>query len=152
MFALQVEGLQEVLRSARDADRELERGIHQAVGDACSDGAAEARSRAPIRTGKLASSIRGRLVTGGTKLAVGFVEAEADHAIFVEEPTAPHTITPKREGGLLRFQSGGKTVFAHSVNHPGTKAQPFMAPSVPVVESSLETHTQAAAARAVAKF
>lgn len=127
------------MRSADQADGEIRRGLRQAVGDACSDGAAEARQRAPIRSGKLASSIKGRVVAGGENLVVGFVEAEAPHAVFVEENTRAHDIPNAFGWGI-------------TVRHPGTTAQPFMAPSVPVVEASLETHTQAAAARAVAKF
>lgn len=34
--------------------------------------------------------------------------------------TAPHLILPKK-ASVLRFEAGGKTVFARKVNHPGSK-------------------------------
>ncbi|MBN8905850.1 MAG: phage virion morphogenesis protein [Rhodospirillales bacterium] len=45
--------------------------------------------------------------------------------------TSPHVIVPKNAQALA-FQSGGKTVFASRVNHPGSNipARPFMRPSL----------------------
>lgn len=37
---------------------------------------------------------------------------------FLEEGTVPHTI---RGNPLLVFQVGGKTIFTHTVSHPGTR-------------------------------
>lgn len=46
----------------------------------------------------------------------------APHAHFLEHGTAPHFIFPKKEGGVLRWESGGEVHFARWVIHPGTKA------------------------------
>lgn len=45
--------------------------------------------------------------------------------LFLENGTAPHVIRP-RGNNLLVFVVNGHTVMARSVNHPGTKARPFM--------------------------
>jgi len=61
-------------------------------------------------------------------------------AVFLEEGTRPHVITPKAKlalrwaaspGGARlsgRPRTGAAVVFARRVNHPGSKAYPFMVP------------------------
>lgn len=44
----------------------------------------------------------------------------AQYASFTDTGSRPHVITPKSPGGVLVFQSGGQTIFAKKVNHPGT--------------------------------
>lgn len=55
--------------------------------------------------------------------------APAKGGEFVEEGTSAHIIVP-RGGGVLVFESGGQTVFARHVNHPGTQAKPWFRPTV----------------------
>lgn len=47
-----------------------------------------------------------------------------DDAVFAyqNDGTRPHTIAPRRKT-ILRFQSGGATVWARRVHHPGTTPQ-----------------------------
>lgn len=149
---LEITGLKEVLRSASDADKALRTGLRQAVAHAVAYGADEAKRLAPYKTGKLYDSIDGRMVPGGTALHVGFVEALADHAIFVEESTQPHVIEAKNAPALRFRARDGSWVSTGKVNHPGTKAQPFMAPAEAVVESTLKSRTQDAVNAAIAKF
>lgn len=52
-----------------------------------------------------------------------------DVAGFNEYGTRPHVIRPKR-GKALRFQTGGRVVFARRVNHPGTPARPWFYPTL----------------------
>ena len=47
------------------------------------------------------------------------------YAVYVEFGTPPHIIRPKN-GKALHWKSGGKNVFAKSVQHPGTRPQPFI--------------------------
>lgn len=44
---------------------------------------------------------------------------------MVNDGTRPHVIRPRAKQ-VLRFQVGGRTVFAKVVNHPGTKPNPFL--------------------------
>lgn len=48
------------------------------------------------------------------------------HARFIDSGTRAHVITATR-AKFLRFQMNGETMFRRSVNHPGTKARPFVA-------------------------
>lgn len=45
---------------------------------------------------------------------------------FVHDGTPPHPIYPRRAGGVLRFEVGGRVVFARMVNHPGYRGDPFL--------------------------
>lgn len=48
------------------------------------------------------------------------------YAIYVEMGTAPHEIRPIHSSVLAFKSADGKLVFSPLVNHPGTKANPFM--------------------------
>lgn len=45
---------------------------------------------------------------------------------WVHDGTPPHQIRPRRTGGMLRFEVGGRIVFARVVNHPGYRGDPFL--------------------------
>lgn len=47
------------------------------------------------------------------------------NTLFVHNGTPPHIIRPRR-ASVLRFQVGGRTVFARVVNHPGYRGDPFL--------------------------
>jgi len=62
------------------------------------------------------------------------VGTNVDYAPPVEYGTAPHTIT----GDPLAFPGeNGETVFATSVDHPGTPAQPHVRPGIAETEHQL---------------
>jgi hypothetical protein len=48
------------------------------------------------------------------------VEATAPYAAVLEKGSRPHKIVARR-ASALRFEVGGRVVYARSVNHPGTK-------------------------------
>jgi hypothetical protein len=89
----------------------------------------------PRKTGNLGRSIGLGSITP-TRVDT---KAGAGYAGFVEFGTKPHEIRPKR-GRVLRWpakgsarlsgapKSGGAVIFARRVEHPGTKAKPFMLP------------------------
>lgn len=86
----------------------------------------QARADVPVRTGNLGRTIgEGRIFRSGPRTIHGSVHAKADYALYVHEGTRPHVIRPRR-AQALRFQIGGRTVFAKLVRHPGTKARPFL--------------------------
>lgn len=90
--------------------------------------AAEASARQTIhatttrRTGDLednwSTSWRGPHLRGLT--------SHSGHAGFINDGTRPHPIVARR-AKFLRFQMNGQTMFRRSVNHPGTRARPFVA-------------------------
>lgn len=84
-----------------------------------------ARSRVGVRTGALRASLHMRHMRDprGQQLWIG---SKLNYALAHHEGTKPHVITPK-SGKMLRFVSRGQVVYAHSVNHPGTKANKYLA-------------------------
>ncbi|AHB31703.1 tail assembly chaperone [Mycobacterium phage Bernardo] len=89
--------------------------------------ATQARADVPVKTGNLGRSIREDpiVVAGPLRLDSG-VTAHADYARYVHDGTRAHVIRPRRPGGVLRFTVGGRVVYARRVNHPGTRARPFL--------------------------
>jgi hypothetical protein len=146
------EGLKEVIRSAKDGDRTLKVELRRAVGAAVAQGAIEAKQRAPYKSGALERSIEGRMVSGGEKMFVGFVEATAPHAAAIEEGAQPHPISAVNAPALRFKGKDGNWVSKATVNHPGNKPQPYMEPSVPVVEATLQDYAQQAVNKAISHF
>lgn len=78
-----------------------------------------------MRTGRLRSSIRAeppRIFSLRGSVKVG---SDLEYAAWVNDGTRPHVIRPRTKR-YLKFQVGGRTVFARKVNHPGTKPRPFL--------------------------
>lgn len=92
--------------------------LHKSVGPAL---VTAMKARAPVDTGLLRSSIR--QIDSPGSVRVGPIGV--DYNKYVVEGTKPHTIKAK-PGKTLVFQMGGKTIFAKSVKHPGTKPNPYM--------------------------
>jgi hypothetical protein len=102
-----------------------EREINDLLQQAASEGAAYAKQNAPYRTGRLMESIGYDVQDGEISIF-----ATAPYAPYVEYGTkGPYTITAKN-AQALKFQIGGRTVFAKSVVHPGNKARPFLRPGL----------------------
>lgn len=81
-----------------------------------------AKANAPMKTGALRASIRSTVIPVGVGL-VGEVSANTAYALFVHEGTAPHPIDGNP---ILRFPTNGMVVFTPHVDHPGTRANPFL--------------------------
>jgi hypothetical protein len=72
--------------------------------------------------GSIAAGIRvGPVVNKSIK-----VTSTNPHTRYVNDGTRPHTIRPRRPGGVLAFQVGGRTVFARLVHHPGFRGTHFL--------------------------
>ncbi|MFD9752666.1 HK97-gp10 family putative phage morphogenesis protein [[Kitasatospora] papulosa] len=121
--------------------RAYERGLRRALGGMSDDVKRavertrigvqnEARRRAPVDTGRLRSSIVSR--SEGSGRTVGYVVGtNVNYAAAVEYGTAPHVIVPKN--GKALYWPGARHPVA-KVNHPGTRAQPFMRPAIEMTE------------------
>lgn len=83
-----------------------------------------AKAKVGVRTGKLRSSLHMRHMRESRGQYV-WVGSTLDYALAHHEGTAPRTIVPK-SGKMLRFVSRGQIVYAHSVQHPGTKANRYL--------------------------
>lgn len=106
-------------RSIRGASRrELDTTSRQVVN--------RAKILAPVDTGRLRASIRVESRRLFTLRSVYTIGSDVSYAPYVHDGTRPHVIRPKSPGGTLRFRMGGRVVYAKVVNHPGTRARPFL--------------------------
>lgn len=78
---------------------------------------------APRDTGALARSIEVTYIPGPVPQVL--IGSNLNYAYFVHEGTEPHEILPA-PGRMLRFKVRGRVVYAQQVNHPGTRANPFL--------------------------
>lgn len=83
-----------------------------------------ARKDVGKRTGRLARSIHVQLTSVGTGLMVR-VGSDNKIALLHHEGTRPHIIRPRNASALM-FTVNGRVVFAAKVNHPGTRANPYL--------------------------
>lgn len=99
---------------------------------------AAARRQAPVRSGCLRGSIVKRFETTPEGTAIRIVSdtrpcspTRTAYSLFVHEGTAPHQIVAKNGGVLAFFWANGPdgpgTYYFRSVQHPGTKANRFLA-------------------------
>ncbi len=97
------------------------RTAQKLAGQAAQEVQARARRFAPKRTGALAASIVSVKVSDGEVVAYK-IGSHLDYAAYQEYGTGPIYARP---GGVLRFESGGKIVFARRTS--GVPATHFMA-------------------------
>lgn len=83
----------------------------------------EQKRLAPVKTGNLRRSINVGRISARSAESI----ARANYAAYVEYGTRPHEIRP-RNARVLSWKKGGQRIFARRVQHPGTRAQPFMIP------------------------
>lgn len=104
-----------------DVDR-FTRAAAEAVADT-------ARRLAPRRSGELARRIDVEQNRQAGRFAPGWsVVCDAPYALFVHEGTRPHPIVARRAPLLVFYwERVGAVVAFPRVNHPGTRAQPFLA-------------------------
>lgn len=114
----------EVGSDYRSVAEALESGLEGLLRRFAEKAVESAQSRAPKKTGYLASQISS-VVEGGSAT----IYAKAPYSAYVEFGTKPHLIQPRRTKAL-RFEVGGEEVFATRVQHPGTQPQPYLFPAV----------------------
>lgn len=151
---LDVRGLTASLGRLMD---EMDRTFEGAMAESMDIVAQEAAIRAPLVTGELVLSINAAPVTGSLSAGTltGIVSSSLPRALWVEEGTEAHVIRPRKKKAL-RWASNGTGAegwrFAKKVNHPGTKAKPFLKPALAskreAIEAKFESATRLAIRRA----
>ena len=93
---------------------------------------AAAKAQVGVRTGALRASIHMRHLreSRGQYLKIG---SELNYALLHHEGSKPHLIVAKR-ATVLRFVNRGRVVYAHSVMHPGTKANRYLTDNLKLVK------------------
>ncbi len=135
---------------------EMDRTFEGAMAESMDIVAQEAAIRAPLVTGELILSINAAPVTGSLSAGTltGIVSSSLPRALWVEEGTKAHVIRPRKKKAL-RWASNGTGAegwrFAKKVNHPGTKAKPFLKPALASKREAIESKFEAATRLAIRK-
>lgn len=136
---MSVEGLAALYRRLNAvADTGLRRDL---LGKVALRAVDEAKTLVPRKTGNLGRSIRlGRVSDDSAEVLAGGIGG-VGYARYVEFGTRAHVIRP-RNRRVLRWSRGGRRltgtarsgtsdfIYARQVNHPGTRAQPYLRPGV----------------------
>lgn len=129
------EGQAQRIRSAQSAAKvAAEEGLAQAMG----------RRRFKSRTGNLVGKATAGPATTNATGGESVMSWPVSYASFVDAGTAAHTIRPRLGAGVsgpvqpgqgrrsrgrgrafLRFEIGGRAIYARAVHHPGTRATGF---------------------------
>lgn len=117
--------ISQAVPDALEFDRALVGGLQRAVGHTVTVTTQKARSehRWQDQTRATRESIEGE-VDNTSNGATGEVGA-GENAARLNDGTRPHEIRA-RNAKALRFQAGGGVRFARSIQHPGTKPDPFL--------------------------
>jgi len=113
-----------IKRALKEAPERAAKGISRAVEQSVFLVEGEAKRLAPVNKqtggGNLRQSIKASMKTS----YVGEVDVGAKYAAAVHEGTRPHVIEARNKKVLANRRQG--QFFGKKVNHPGTKAQPFL--------------------------
>ena len=128
MLQVQITGLNRLFGAIQTAPEVLVAAELEAMQLSVHTVEAEAKRLVPRRTGRLFSSIEAR-VEQQPGVIEGRVFTNVEYAPPVEFGAVAHEIAPVT-AQALRFEIGGRTVFAARVHHPGNKPRPFMRPAL----------------------
>lgn len=157
--------MKDISQAVPDAERfdaDLTAGLRKAVQHVVITTTQKARSehRWQDRTGATRESIVGQVTDSG-KGASGQIDV-GENAARLATGTPPHVITAgdrkvaggrdasgrflkgTTRSGFLRFSVGGQVMFRRSVNHPGTKPDPFLDAAADAAGEELDRAVDAA--------
>ena len=135
---VKMQGLNQAVSDIRKYSESKIEGVKRVIVESTVNIQNDAVSLVPVKEGNLKNSIDFNITNNGLG---GEVFASAEYAADVEFGTKPHKIEAKN-GGVLAFKKDGKMIFAKSVKHPGTPAQPYLFPAweaeMPKYKSALQ--------------
>jgi len=79
---------------------------------------------APVNKGHGGGNLRQNIKVQSVTKTKAVIRSGAKYSLFVEEGTKPHQIRPRVKRALADTRN--KLFFGKLVNHPGTKANPYM--------------------------
>lgn len=139
---VKIESLDRVREAFQNQPELLVRNLGDAVQRIAYRIEASAKREAPVNKqsggGNLRQSIASQMFTPIS----GMVFAGVKYAGFVHEGTRPHVITVRSARVLANRRTG--QIFGRRVQHPGTKANPFMKRAVDANQDEIEQELNAA--------
>ena len=95
-----------------------------------------ARAQVGVDSGALRRTIRHQTYAGragdGPRTVVAAGGPGVEYALMHHEGTRPHEIRPNPPRSVLKFNIGGKIVYATRVMHPGTRENNYLTDHLPM--------------------
>jgi len=146
-LGVDISGAARVISALTGFESRLTEGLQRVVRSTLIEGTTLAQQYAPVKTGQLSGSIRWELDSDG--LGGWYGPDPANVVAWVQEKGSdPYEIRPKN-AQALRFQIGGKTIFAKRVQHPGVTGSFYLQRSRDAVSGELQRETAQAVRDAV---
>lgn len=137
-ISLKIKNIDAIMLAWKLAPQKLSQGVHNAIAKTVLKVESNAKREAPVNKqsggGNLRQSIRSQMIGLGT----GIVEVGAEYATYVHEGTRPHMIMTRNRKALANKRTG--QVFGRTVNHPGTKANPFLERAVENSQGDIDNY------------
>lgn len=127
---IKIEGLDKIQAHFHKMPIAITKGLDEAVGKTGITIQAAAMKEAPVNKGQgggkggRGGNLRQSITFKKLGIASGVVEVGSEYGVYVHEGTRPHVIEVKNKKILANKRTG--QLFGRRVNHPGTKANPFM--------------------------
>jgi hypothetical protein len=90
-----------------------------------------ARAQVGVDTGDLKASLKIIHRRGGPGQYL-WIGSELDHALVHHEGSRPHVIAARNQP-FLRFSTGGRIIYTHAVQHPGTRPNRYLSDNLNLV-------------------
>lgn len=126
-ISIKLKNADKIMRAMREAPSNASKGIQTAVAKTVLTVERDAKKLAPVNKGTGGGNLRQSIRSSSNGMS-GSVEVGASYAVPVHEGTRPHVIMAKKARVLANRRTG--QMFGKRVNHPGTKAQPFLREAV----------------------
>ncbi|MCK9601994.1 MAG: hypothetical protein M0R06_23315 [Sphaerochaeta sp.] len=141
MMTIEVKGLAEATQKFSAAPQRLVSELGKAMRQSVRDLHRQAVREAPVNKQSGGGNLRQMIGSSASGLK-GSVVAKASYSAYVHEGTKPHIIVPRRARVLANKRTG--QFFGRKVNHPGTKANPFLARALEKITDKIAGHFNAA--------
>lgn len=135
---IKIKNINEIVKAWRNAPGKLKKEIHVAVAKTVLKIENQAKREAPVNKQSGGGNLRQSISSRMTGTASGVVEVNASYALFVHEGTRPHTIRVQNRRVLANKRTG--QIFGRTVNHPGTRANPFLQRAVDESEKDIDDY------------
>ncbi len=127
-ITIKVKNLDNIKAMFRKAPMRMTTELNKAINRIVLKVERDAKRNAPVNKRGGGGNLRQSIKSSMIGIARGKVEVGADYGVYVHEGTRPHIIRV-RQRKVLADKRQGK-IFGKVVQHPGTKANPFLQKAV----------------------
>lgn len=118
--------------------REMSTELHSAIGKSIKQVQSKAMREAPVNKQSGGGNLRQSIRASMTGALSGVVEVGVQYATYVHDGTRPHIIEVRNKKVLANSRTG--QVFGRKVNHPGTRANPFLQRAVDQAKPDIDRY------------